>query len=100
VAKANKHRGGRFDDFLKDQEMYEEAQAVALKRAIAEALFDRMEKSNVTKMELAKRMRTSRSQLDRLLDPGYTSVQLDTLIRAASVLGQELRFTLKKSLPA
>lgn len=96
MAKANKHRGSDFDDFLREQELYEDVQAAALKRAIAEALADGMEKSRLTKVEMARRMRTSRSQLDRLLDPDYTAVQLDTLIKAASALGQELRISLKK----
>jgi antitoxin HicB len=97
MPRLNKHRGSSFDDFLRDQEIYEDVQAAALKRAIAEALTDSMEKSHLSKVEMAKRMRTSRSQLDRLLDPEYTAVQLDTLIKAASALGQELRFSLKKA---
>ncbi|MSQ50965.1 MAG: Fis family transcriptional regulator [Betaproteobacteria bacterium] len=95
MAKANKHRGSNFDGFLREQELFEEVQAAALKRAIAEALAESMDRSQLTKVELAKRMRTSRSQLDRLFDPNYTSVQLDTLIKAASALGKELRFSLK-----
>ena len=96
VAKANKHRGSSFDDFLREQELYEDVQAAALKCAIAAALADSMEKSNMSKVELAKRMRTSRSQLDRLLDPDYTAVQLTTLFKAASALGQEVQISLKK----
>jgi len=96
VAKANKHRGSSFNDFLREQELYEDVQAAALKRAIAAALADSMEKSNMSKVEMAKRMRTSRSQLDRLLDPDYTAVHLTTLFKAASALGQEVRISLKK----
>ena len=96
VAKANKHRGSSFDDVLREQELYEDVQAAALKCAIAAALADSMEKSNMSKVELAKRMRTSRSQLDRLLDPDYTAVQLTTLFKAASALGQEVQISLKK----
>ncbi len=96
MAKANKHRGSSFDDFLREQELYEDVQAAALKCAIAAALADSMEKSNMSKVELAKRMRTSRSQLDRLLDPDYTAVQLTTLFKAASALGQEVQISLKK----
>ena len=96
MAKANKHRGSSFDDFLREQELYEDVQAAALKCAIAAARADSMEKSNMSKVELAKRMRTSRSQLDRLLDPDYTAVQLTTLFKAASALGQEVQISLKK----
>ena len=97
MPKGNKHRGTSFDDFLREQKIYDDVQAAALKRAIAEALADSMQKSRLSKVEMAKRMRTSRSQLDRLFDPDYTTVQLDTLIKAASALGQELRFSLKKA---
>ncbi len=96
MAKTNKHRGSNFDDFLREQKLYEDVQAAALKRAIAEALIESMQKSRLSKVEMARRMRTSRSQLDRLFDPDYTTVQLDTLIKAASALGKELRFSLRK----
>ena len=57
---------------------------------------DAMSTANISKVEMAKRMRTSRSQLDRILDPDYTAVQLDTLIKAASAVGQELRVSFRK----
>jgi predicted XRE-type DNA-binding protein len=52
-------------------------------------------KAKLSKVEMARRMRTSRSQLDRVLDPACTTVQLDTLIRAASAVGREIRITVK-----
>lgn len=95
MPKANKHRGSRLDDLLRDDRLYDEVHLVALKRAVSEAIAEGMEKANLTKVEMARRMRTSRSQLDRVLDPACTTVQLDTLIRAASAVGREIRITVK-----
>jgi predicted XRE-type DNA-binding protein len=96
MTRPNRHRGSRFDDFLRKEKLYDEAQASALKRAISEAVEECMLESNLSKVEMSRRMRTSRSQLDRVLDPECTTVQLDTLIKAASAVGRELRFSLKK----
>ena len=93
----NKHRGSSFDRFLKDEGMYEDVQAAAVKRAIAEAIADGMLRAGLSKLALAKRMRTSRSQLDRVLDPACTSVQLDSVVRAAAATGQELRISFRKA---
>lgn len=95
MAKINRHRGSRLDDLLRADELYDEIQVVALKRAIAEAIEEGMLKARLSKVDMARRMRTSRSQLDRVLDPACTSVQLDTLIRAANAVGREIRITLK-----
>lgn len=76
--------------------MYEEVQAAAVKRAVGEAIEDGMQEAGLTKRAMAKRMRTSRSQLDRVLDPGYTAVQLDSVVRAAAAIGHELRISIKK----
>ena len=66
--------GSSFDDFLQDEGMLAEAEAVALKRVIAFQLEETMAKEHITKTEMAKRMNTSRSAIDRLLDPLNTSV--------------------------
>ena len=95
MPKTNRHRGSRLETVLRDEGLYDEVQVVALKRAIAEAIEEGMTKANLSKVEMARRMRTSRSQLDRVLDPACTTVQLDSLIRAASALGREIRITLK-----
>ena len=95
MPKANKHRGSRLDDRLREDGLYDEVHLVALKRAVSEAIAEGMAKANLSKMEMARRMRTSRSQLDRVLDPACTTVQLDTLIRAASAVGREIRITVK-----
>ena len=83
MAKRNPHTGSRFDDFLKEDGIFEEVQAKALKRALAEKLEETMHAAKLTKLDMAKKMATSRSQLDRILDPGNISLQLDTLIFAA-----------------
>ncbi|MCM2327969.1 MAG: helix-turn-helix domain-containing protein [Lysobacter sp.] len=95
MPKPNKHRGSRLDDLLREEGLYEEVQIVALKRAVSEAIAERMAEAKLSKVEMARRMRTSRSQLDRVLDPECTTVQLDTLIRAASAVGREIRITLE-----
>lgn len=95
MPKPNKHRGARLDDLLREEGLYDEVQVVALKRAVSEAIAERMAEAKLSKVEMARRMRTSRSQLDRVLDPECTTVQLDTLIRAASAVGREIRITLE-----
>jgi antitoxin HicB len=86
--------GSSFDDFLKDERIYEEVTARAIKRVIARQLGALMQDQGLTKSELAKRMQTSRAQLDRLLDPGNESVTLATLTRAAHAVGRQLRMEL------
>jgi DNA-binding Xre family transcriptional regulator len=86
--------GSSFDDFLKDDGLYEEVTARAIKRVIARQLDALMEEQRLTKSALAKRMKTSRAQLDRLLDPENESVTLGTLARAAKAVGRQLRMEL------
>jgi len=83
--------GGSFDGFLKEEGLYEEVTARAIKRVIARQLDAIMRKDHLTKTMLAKRMQTSRAQLDRLLDPDNESVTLGTLARAAHAVGRNLR---------
>jgi len=94
MAKRNPHAGTDFDDFLKDENMFEEVQARALKRALAEQLEESMQAANISKVKMAEMMSTSRSQLDRVLDPDNISVQLDTLMKAARAVGKtvEIKF--------
>ncbi len=96
MARSNPHTGSRFDDFLKDEGIFDEVQARALKRALTEQLEESMEVANLTKLEMAKKMATSRSQLDRVLDPENVSVQLDTLIKAARAVGKEVEIRIKR----
>lgn len=100
MAKRNPHTGSRFDDFLKEEGVYDEVQAKALKRALAEQLAESMEMTNLGKAEMARRMGTSRSQLERVLDPGNTSVQLDTLVKAARAVGKVVEIKIKKQAKA
>ena len=96
TTKVNPHTGSSFDDFLKEDGIYEEVQARAIKRALAEQLDDAMQSSKLSKVSMAQRMATSRSQLDRVLDPGNLSIQLDTLIKAASAVGRTVEIRLKQ----
>lgn len=97
MAKRNLYTGSKFDDFLKDEGIFDEVQAKALKRALAEQLEESMQAANLTKVDLARRMATSRSQLDRVLDPSNVSVQLDTLIKAARALGKDIEIRVKRA---
>lgn len=88
------HIGSSFEDFLKAEGVYEESSALAIKRVLAWQLKSAMEKERLTKNEMAKRMHTSRSQLDRILDPANDRIQLDTVFKAARALGREVRLEL------
>jgi DNA-binding Xre family transcriptional regulator len=85
------HSGSSFDDFLREEGTLEEAEAVAIKRVIAWQLQREMQRKRISKIAMANRLRTSRSQLDRLLDPKYPGVTLGTLSRAAMALGKRLK---------
>ena len=86
--------GSSFDDFLKEDGIYEEVTARAIKRVIARQLDALMEDQGLSKSALAKKMKTSRAQLDRVLDPDNGSVTLETLTRAAKAVGRQLRMEL------
>jgi antitoxin HicB len=93
--KAKKGRiGSSFDDFLKEDGIYESVTARAIKRVLARQLSELMRREDISKTELASRMKTSRAQLDRLLDPENESVTLGTLARAAQAVGRNLRIEL------
>ncbi|MGC1870383.1 MAG: hypothetical protein WA700_05445 [Acidobacteriaceae bacterium] len=94
MTKRNKHIGSSLDDFLKEEGVLEETRAIALKDAVAWQVQKAMEKEKITKVEMARRMRTSRAALDRLLAPGNASVTLQTLTRAARAIGRDLRIEL------
>jgi antitoxin HicB len=96
MARSNPHTGSTFDEFLKDEGIFDEVQARALKRAITEQLEESMQAAKLTKLEMARKMATSRSQLDRVLDPGNVSVQLDTLIKAARAVGKEVEIKIRR----
>ncbi len=89
-----KNIGSTFDSFLREEGMYEEVSAAAIKRVVARQVEDAMREKGFTKAEMARRMHTSRAALDRLLDPGNDAVTLSTLQKAATVVGRELRLEL------
>ncbi len=91
---ANTNIGSSFDNFLDGEGILEEVTAVAVKRYIAYQLARKMEEELLSKAELARRMDTSRSALDRLLDPDNASVTLQTLQSAATALGGRLKVEL------
>jgi antitoxin HicB len=84
------HSGSTFDSFLEEEGIREEVEAVAIKRVLAWQLQQAMQEQQKTKQSVARQLRTSRSQLDRLLDPRNVSVTLDTIARVAKVLGKRL----------
>ena len=94
MAAKNAHIGSTFDSWLKEEGLYEEVTAAAIKAVIARMLAAEMKKKKITKKRMAELMRTSRAQLDRLLDPENESVTLDTLTRAAHAVGRQLRLEL------
>lgn len=86
--------GMSFDDYLAEQGSLEETRAIAVKRVLAWQLEQAMEERRMSKSAMAREMRTSRSQLDRILDPDNDRIRLDTLVAAANVLGLNLRIEL------
>jgi|SRR5882757_8683415 hypothetical protein len=91
---ANTHIGSNFDDFLAEEAILEEATATAIKRVIAWQIEQEMTAQHITKTAMAKRMKTSRAALNRLLDETDTSLTLTTLASAAAALGKRLNFEL------
>ncbi len=91
----NKGRiGSSFESYLQEQGTLEETTAVAVKRVLAWQLEQAMKKKQLSKNQMAKAMKTSRSQLDRILDPDNDRIQLATLTAAARVVGRQLRIEL------
>ena len=86
--------GGDFDDFLAEEGMLEEVTAVAVKRVIAWQIEQEMSAQKLTKTAMAKKMRTSRASLNRLLDENDTSLTLTTLAGAAAALGRRIKLEL------
>ena len=86
--------GSDFDDFLKEEGLYEEVTAGAVKHVLTQQITEAMKAGDISKSEMARRMRTSRSQLDRLLDPANTKIRLDTLFKAARAVGRSVRLEL------
>jgi antitoxin HicB len=86
----NRHLGSSFDDFLRSEGLYEQATTLAWKRVLSWEVREAMRKEGISKSEMAKRMGTSRSQLERLLDPQNPNVLLETVQKAAAAVGKQL----------
>lgn len=94
MAKRNVHVGTKFDDFLVEENHLERSTAIALKRVIAWQLDQARKAQGMSKKAMAELMGTSRSHLDRLLDSEDTGLTIETLSRAADVLGCRVRVEL------
>lgn len=88
------HLGSQFDEFLEEEGMLQSATATAVKRVIAWQIEEAMRSRHLTKTDMAKKMRTSRAALNRLLDESDTSLTLTTLASAAAALGKKIRVEL------
>ncbi len=85
------HSGSSFDSFLEEEGLLEHAEAVAIKRVLAWQLQRAMNQKQVTKKHMAERLRTSRTQVDRLLNPSYVGVSLEAVAKAARAVGKRIR---------
>lgn len=94
----NAHIGSSLDDLFEEEGTLDEINIIAIKRLIAWQIQQEMVKQNLSKTEMAQQMKTSRSSLDRLLDPDNSAVTLDTIERAARVIGKRVRFELVDAL--
>lgn len=94
MARKNPHEGSSFESFLEEEGILEETRERAIKAVVAWQLEKAMKARRMTKADMAKRLSTSRSQLDRLLDPKNDTVTLRTLARAARAVGKKLRLDL------
>ncbi|MBA2749827.1 MAG: XRE family transcriptional regulator [Tatlockia sp.] len=90
----NPYIGSSLDDFLEEEKTLAEIESLAIKRVIAWQVKQVMEEKKLTKTAMVKQMKTSRSSLDRLLDPNNQSVTLDTIERAAKAIGKRVRLEL------
>jgi antitoxin HicB len=90
---SRKHMGSSIDDFLKAEGIFEEAQTEAVKEVVAWQLAEEMRKKNISKARMAAMLKTSRSQVDRLLDP-KNDIMLSSLQRAAAMLGRRVTIEL------
>jgi predicted XRE-type DNA-binding protein len=90
-----KHLGSRFEDFLDEAGILEECRASAIKFKLSRELERAMNQQKITKAEMARRLKTSRTGIDRLLDPQNTSITLNTMAKVAHILGKRIEFALR-----
>ena len=91
AAKIFDHTGSTFDSFLEEEQILKETEAIAVKRVLAWKIQKAMKEKNISKYAMAKQLRTSRSQVDRLLDPSHVGVTIGTITRAAMVVGKRVQ---------
>ena len=94
MTKKNLHIGSTFESWLEEEGIYEEVTTSAIKAVIAYQLAEEMKKQGITKKRMAELMQTSRAQLDRVLDPENGSATLETLQRAAALVGRRVQIEL------
>ena len=94
MANKNPRTGSTLESLLREDGTYEDAKNHAIKSVVATKLAKAMAAQNISKAQMAEQMKTSRSQLDRLLDPENDGVTLGTLSRAAKAVGRTLRVEL------
>jgi antitoxin HicB len=92
---SKKNIGSSFENFLKEDGIYQEVTSHAVKCVIAWQLAEAMKARKISRSEMAKRMKTSRTQITRLFDPDNDRVQLDTIQKAAAVVGKRISITLE-----
>jgi antitoxin HicB len=93
--KKKKHIGSSFDDFLKEEGIFEETTSRATKRVLSWQIAQAMKTLRISKVQMARKMHTSRSQLERLLDPENDKILLETVQRAASAIGKRATLILE-----
>ena len=94
LARKNPHVGSSFESWLDQEGIREEVTAAAIKAVFSRQLVNEMKKKKITKPRMAELMKTSRAQIDRLLDPDNGSATIESLQRAARIVGRELRLQL------
>ncbi len=94
MTKKNPHIGSSFESWLDETGLREEVNTAAIKAVIALQLAEEMKRKHITKQRMAELMKTSRAQLDRILDPDNGSATIESLQRAARIVGKELRLEL------
>jgi len=90
----NKHLGSNFDDFLHEEGILAEIESAAIKEVLSKQIIQLMNDQKISKIEMSHRMGTSRSALDRLLNPKNTSISLKTIAIAALSLGKKINIRL------
>lgn len=92
---AKKYHGSSFDNFLQEEGILEEIEAKAIKQVLAMLLEKELDDCEITRTKLAKKMKTSRSAVNRLLDPENTAVTLATIVRAGVALGRKVELSFR-----